>query len=452
MGMGYWSIGIVTSLVMGILLVGNFGNSSAIHNSEEVIWQLVMVSSYPACSNYHYQMMYKYEDVTQKYLELYQFENSNHKPVCMTEWEYGTEYEEPDDLDLLIVVYDRNKGRGELHPYDVGGFYSHLGDEWTHNHTIIFCDCSNFHYSNPVWILSHELSHFVLNYLDFDLVVAEEKIHALDKKFDYCAEVGYDASCSEVKTRISGLNGNYVMMKPYAPAIGKKVITSSTDGTFFDTPFKQEMFSEINSWWLAGEVSDEKYAKSMEVLAGKADMRDRKGGFFSKESSHLILTEPSKDTKFDFSDRTKVAEWIQQKADEVLYMVPGVQEYQWSLFEEKKEIEFPQWYKTRALWWQNGNITDAEFVSGMKYLLDPEAKLKVQPKVEPKVEPKIEQKAEPKAELESEPKVEQNVEQNVEQKVEPESEPKVEPKSEPTCGEVVLKNAKGTEVIVNIPC
>ena len=52
-------------------------------------------------------------------------------------------------------------------------------------------------------------------------------------------------------------------------------------------------------------------------------------------------------------------------------MVPGVQEYQWSFFEEEKEIEFPQWYKTRAIWWQNGNITDADFVSGMKYLLKP---------------------------------------------------------------------------------
>lgn len=365
------SIIAVTFGIFVMLMVGNFGNSFAIHNSEEIIWQLVMVSSYPACSNYHYQMMNKYNEITAGYLDLYQLENSHYQPACMTELKFATEYESPDDLDLLIVVYDRNKGRADLHPHDVGGFYSHLGDEWTHNHTIIFCDCSNFYYSDPVWILSHELSHFVLNYLDFNLAAAEEQIHVLDKKYDYCVEVAYDDSCYSVKTTIKGISRDWVVMKPYQPAIGKKIITNTTASTIFDSQFKQEMFSEITSWWLAGDISDEKYAKSLELLTGKDGIRDRTGKFFSKESSHVILTEPSKDKKIDFSDKEMVAKWISQKAEEVLYMVPGVQEYQWSFFEEENEIEFPLWFKTRAIWWQNGNITDSDFVSGIKYLTKP---------------------------------------------------------------------------------
>jgi len=356
--MGYRSIGVVTTLVLVLFLGGNVENAFPIHNSEEIIWQLVLVSSYPACSNYHYQIMNKYDEITEKYLDLYQLENYQYKPTCMTELKYA-EYESPDDLDLLIVVYDRNKGRAQLHPHDLGGFYSHLGDEWTHNHTIIFCDCSNFNYSDPVWILSHELSHFILNYLDFDLAVAEEQIHTLDKKYDYCVEEVYDGSCSSVKTTIKGSSSDWVVMKPYQPAIGKKIITNSTDPTFFNSQFKREMFAEITSWWLEGDISDEKYAKSLELLTGETNIKDRIGGFFSKESSYLILADPPKNNKIDFSDMEMVEKWINEKAEKVLYMIPDVQEYQWNSFEEKNEVDF------------NGNITDSDFVSGMKYLTQP---------------------------------------------------------------------------------
>ena len=116
-------VGIIA--VLGLLVPLN---ASAIHQSEEMTWQLIMISSYPACSNYHYQMTDKYHDLTVKYFEAYQFENTSYKPTCMTEKKYS-EYEIPEDVDLVILVYDKNKGRSDLHSNDMGGFYSHVGDE-----------------------------------------------------------------------------------------------------------------------------------------------------------------------------------------------------------------------------------------------------------------------------------------------------------------------------------
>ena len=48
---------ILTISIIAVLGLFIPPNSSAIHNSDGITWQLVMISSYPACSGYHYQMM-----------------------------------------------------------------------------------------------------------------------------------------------------------------------------------------------------------------------------------------------------------------------------------------------------------------------------------------------------------------------------------------------------------
>ena len=190
--------------------------SYANYNSEAT-WELIVISSEPACTVSHYQILEKYHDISEKYLELYQLENKAYPPSCMTDFEYLNEYEKPNDLDLIILVYDREKGRTDLHSLDKGGIYIHEGDDPFRNHTIIFCDCPNFEYSDPVWILSHELSHFVLNYLGFDLKIVEKEIHDLDEKFDICVEVDYNDSCLSVKTRIETFRSSWRGNHPGSP-------------------------------------------------------------------------------------------------------------------------------------------------------------------------------------------------------------------------------------------
>ena len=92
-------------LAFSLVLVPN--NAYAIHSSSGVTWQLVVISSYPACSGNHYYIAQKYNDISEKYFEMYQLKNSNYDVECLTESEYLNEYEIPDNLDLLILVYDR---------------------------------------------------------------------------------------------------------------------------------------------------------------------------------------------------------------------------------------------------------------------------------------------------------------------------------------------------------
>jgi len=366
---GNWKVLIITVSMIAVLGLLVPTNSFAIHNSENVTWQLVMVSSYPACSNYHYQMMNKYSDIAGRYLDLYQTPNTSYKPTCVIE-EKLAGYLAPDDLDLLIIVYDRNKGRAELHSYEVGGIYSHIGKEWTHNHTIVFCDCSNFKYSDPVWILSHELSHFTLYYMGFDLAIVEREIHQLDEKFDYCTEIKHDESCYAVKTKMEGESQWYTVMKPYEDAVTKSWLLKwgKQAKPILENSFKKDMIAEVTSWWLEGKIVDKDYLKTLEILTGQTDYNKRlAGGFASADRAHVILTEPPNDQRTQDVD----SEWSMQKILDIQDMTTYTYEQKRILATEEPDKDLPQWFKSRAIWWVNEKISNGEYISGMEYLLKP---------------------------------------------------------------------------------
>lgn len=106
-------------LVLGIAVPINVANAN--HLSEDTNWQLVMLSNHSACSNYHYQTMNKFDSLTQQYFELYNFSNDKYNPMCITLSDYQSEYTKPENLDLIILVLDRNLGEKHLHELKMGG-------------------------------------------------------------------------------------------------------------------------------------------------------------------------------------------------------------------------------------------------------------------------------------------------------------------------------------------
>jgi hypothetical protein len=358
----------LAGIIFGISAFFAIPNAFAIHESEEMTWQLITISSYPACSNYHYYMMQKYFTITDEYFRMYQFNNTSLKPVCLTEEKYESEYAAREDIDLLIVVYDRNKGRAELNSRDIGGFYSHVGDEWTHNHTIVFCDCPSFRFSSPVWILSHELSHFILYYLGYDRSITEEHVHKLDMQYDYCVEEQYTTDCLTVEKRLDSGTGYVTVMGPYDQAIGKKMITDVKAESVLDSPFRAELQKEITQWWLDGKITDKDYEKSLELVLGKMgkDAGSNRNEFFAAESPNIILTDPPVDKKQDLDAYDEEIDLNDKKSKEILEMNPFGATYYEDLTKDDKT--FPHWFKTRALWWTTGKISTNEFLGGMDFL------------------------------------------------------------------------------------
>ena len=266
-----WLFAILIIFLLPLANITNLIPTYGIHQSSDVVWQTVVVSSEPVCTIAHHQLAQKYQIITREYFNLYQFDAGSYHPECYSIENFEWRYEKPDDLDLLIIVYDRDLGREKLHPLEIGGFYSHSGGDITHNHTIIICECSTFRYSDPPWILSHELSHFILNYLDFELEKVEEQIHYADFMYDYCMEKIYKDFCKSIGTYIDHEDLGYKVkvMKPYQEAIGKSLYDHGSDEIDFDSK-GLELFKEITNWWHDGKISDENFSKSIDSLKSSA--------------------------------------------------------------------------------------------------------------------------------------------------------------------------------------
>ncbi len=357
------SVCVLTIGILICLIILTPGPSLALHQSV-VNWQLVVISSEPACSGYHHYMVQKYNEITEKYFELYGLENSQYKPECYTEIKFAEEYEKPFDLDLLILVYDRDKGRVELQSHNTGGLYIHQGNDLSTNHTVIICDCPNFKFSDPVWILSHELSHFILNYLGFDLDIVEKEIHGLDYKFDRCVEEIYDDLCSTVKTTIETRSSNWVVMMPYAPAIRKDPPPPLVQKISLESPIQSVMLMEITNWWLDGEISDENYVYSLNILSGKSrGNRIIPNGIFQDESL-LILTEPQNNNNETLSADNSLV--ITKNFDDLNGSISGKSRD----FSSEDEKIFREWLETKASSWRANKINDNEFIIEMEKVLD----------------------------------------------------------------------------------
>ena len=335
------------------------------YTQEEATWQLVVISSEPACSGYHYYMVEKYNEITQEYLDLYKLFHGSYQPECYTEDDFIEEYTRPYDLDLLILVFDKEKGMKDLHTYNTGGVYIHQGNDLSTNHNIIICDCPNFKYSDPVWILSHELSHFVLNYLDFDLDEVEEKVHGIDYKFDRCVEGEYNSLCSTIKTKIETDRASWTVMIPYESAIGIDPPTPLVQKVSLESPYQSSMIKEITNWWLDGEISDENYIKSLKILSGIAD--DKKlipQGVF-KNSALLLLTEP----RNDYQNKTLSKDDSNKIMENFLEVNLSITKNQ-TYFSASEEKIFLEELQIRASTWRENKINDYEFLSGIANVLD----------------------------------------------------------------------------------
>jgi hypothetical protein len=338
-----------------------FNDSFATHFSEDTTWQLVYVTDTPVCSNYDYQSMVKYDTITEKYLALYQFDNTKYDPLCVNHDRYDAMYEMPDDLDLLVLVYSRNVGEVELHSEKMGGLFMHSGSDKKFNNAIIICDCSNFYYSDPVWILTHEISHFVLYFLEFDIHVIEDLVHEYDDKYDQCRE-NYDDSCESIFTKlyVDSMAYSYSVMPPYQDAIGISEIKSNP--VEISKPLL-ELGKVMTQWWTAGKISEGDYSNALGLLAVQNQQ--------ANDAQHNVLFKDGPVTKdvvtwedvlfADGSDENKI---------DVMEKIKGKMKIEDQAFQKTDFTGLPYWFKNTAKYWTDDKITDEEFIRSVKYLKD----------------------------------------------------------------------------------
>jgi len=211
-----------------------------------------------------------------------------------------------------------------------------------------------------VWILTHELSHFVLYFLEFDINVIEDLVHQYDDRYDECRS-SYQDSCASIFTKLSvnSMAYSFSVMPIYPEAVGISEIKSNN--VEISKPLA-ELGKVVTKWWTAGKISEGDYSNALGLLAIQNQQNN--------DAKHNVLFKDGpvkKDVTWqdillaDGSDENKIGvmEKVKQK------MKIADQEFQQTDF-----TGLPFWFKNTAKYWTDDKISDEEFIRTVKYLQD----------------------------------------------------------------------------------
>lgn len=313
-----------------------------------------------------------YSSLTTKYFEMYKLENLMRDPLCMTELEYS-DYQMDENIDFLILIYDNKVGEKILEPNKVDGLYIHTGDDRTKNHLMIMCHCSGFDSSYdqilPSWILSHELSHFVLSFKGFPQSVVENAVHEIEHEYDNCVGSNFQNDyCEDFKITVSPdfSSKDFPMMKPYEPAVGQKLIKYIPED--FSNSEITVLQRNIAKMWITNEIDDHAYVNTLKNFVGiqKTDFGNEEHVPFLKIENGFVIAEISKpeEIKWDeyLDSEDKTGDHTQLIVDQIpLNLDDSVSEFNMK--------EMPNWFKTRALLWSEQKISDKVFFDGVEHLI-----------------------------------------------------------------------------------
>lgn len=335
---------------------------------EGVVWQLVYIKS-NMCHPTDNVVAKMYADLTSSYFELYELQNKGIDSYCITDSEYEN-FKNSEDVNLLILMFDEETGNKFLQANDLDGVYVHVGTDRLQNHTLIVCDCSNgnvsFESALTPWILSHELSHFVLSYKGFSKSAIQESIHSMEKEYDSCiAQFNVNENCGGIKLNLRADNTvrNFVVMKPYEQAIGNsliKFIPADIDNNFLD------LQREVTNQWLLGSINDQAYMATVQkIVDPSVENYFELYNLDFEFPNGFVIFEEVKYNDIDWQEHLYPI-----NSEENLKSVFERISYQISEQNTNSDVEgFPNWFKTRALLWTEKRISDNVFFDGIEHLV-----------------------------------------------------------------------------------
>jgi len=359
----------VSLMIVTISMLTPIGISESFAQSEQQpVWQLLYLKE-DFCRNNDDQVANAYADLTTKYFELYQLSNFGKEAYCITVSEYAN-YKETMEVDLVILVFDDIMGEKILQSNDLDGIYAHMGNERLTNHTIILCDCSSDKLSSESaltpWILSHELSHFVLSYKGYSKSNIQEIIHSLENEYSECVRVFHvDANCDSVKitTRGDSTARDYIVMTPYKPAVGNSLINYISDDIGSPTI---ELQREVTNLWVTDSIDDAAFVATIKHLVDPPLEKnfDQVATFLEMENG-FVISELVKKIETDWQEYLNPLEKEETLIPLLDFIVPPSE----SQTELDEQDQFPHWFKTRALLWAEQKISDDVFFNGIEHLV-----------------------------------------------------------------------------------
>jgi len=287
-----------------------------IYGYEVLNSKLIIASSFNYCKETDWEVLKNYLNLVKQYLNEYNIKNKI-SSACVSLNDLNTIIKEKSSFDLIIIIPDTIesfKQRAILNEY---GHYSLLNNG---NHIIVSQTLSKDPLNKEsIWILSHELSHFALQWYDYPKEMVVNQVHEIDALYNLCLEQDLGSVCQKLIVYLDSPADKLTKIPAMKP-LAREYFESNTYYLNKD----DQKINEIPSW-----------IKSITKLWAK----DHKHNDFLTIVRYMI--------------------------NEEIIIVP----------EDSKSVHqndkgnAPVWIKYNAKWWTENLISDTEFVNGIQYLV-----------------------------------------------------------------------------------
>ena len=358
-------------LVAGVLLGPvSFSNAYAEAN-DEIAWKMVVVGS-PVCDTLHRELLKTYSEITAEYLNLYELPNTATSIECVSEEDYAG-ITNNDDSELLIVIFDEILALKTMRSNVLDGFYMHTGNDRNENHVIVMCHCSNFEQGHErkytSWILTHELSHFVLSWQGYHYTAVERLVHSIENKYEHCTSIEGEFCTEQIYVKSPNLTQSYPVFPLIEVAKGSGAIQTAEED-LSENKIILGVYKQLTEWWLDDTISNNAYLNATKQIFFTpvtlySGMTIESG---MELPNGVIILDHAKERpqtwkQVVYNDELSTDEEIKT----LLEYVPQ------DIVNAKKEStsfgEIPQHYKQRAQYWIDGKISDSKFFNSIDRLV-----------------------------------------------------------------------------------
>lgn len=354
---------------IGILFSTNLITSAYAEDESNPKWSLYFINDEHRCFTSDKTTTSELTSLTSQYFREYEFDNKLVESSCISLEEYSS-MELSDDLSLVILVLDGAVGNQILAKNGYEGMYSHLGDDKSVKHTIIIKTNSiNDLYTATAtpWLLSHELSHYVLSYKGYNGNAIEHLLH--HGKVNYKDCIGKSASyqqCADVRTMIRpiDLGKDFFVMPVYEPVVGKTFVKYLPE-ELLSSKISIELQREITKWWTSGMITDEAYSQSILRIVNSPTVLNStiNDEVITLPNGFAILDKDSKNN-LDWTPGPFEAFANNEDISKAFALIP----FEADIINHEFK-DYPQWFKIRAELWSESKIPDKIFFDGIEALL-----------------------------------------------------------------------------------
>lgn len=217
------------------LLDQNWGQSHPID------YAVFFVTSKAACSDSDYQSLKFYKIIADEYLSLYQIQHNQVDGLCVSSDEFKQDFTSLSSATLPIVILDKSASTQLLIQKNYLGLY--YFPDISGKQSILVCACDNNVESwTGAWVLSHELSHFSLNYYGTPQTISVAWVHYIQYLEYQCQQDNFYKVCPQYSTAVTSPSGHQIpVMEVYGQ--GSTSYNMPSNAPQSDVMIQQEAYS-----------------------------------------------------------------------------------------------------------------------------------------------------------------------------------------------------------------